>query len=95
MKVATLTTDRGPSRTLRSSDSAEAITASLAAAAAAHETALRESLAAPADSPQAVTADGGLGAFRDTDYTLPGFESAVRPVKNALLLRSHWPGEAP
>ncbi len=59
VKVATLRVDRSPARTLRSTDSAEATTASLTAAAEAHETALRESLAAPADSPKAITACTG------------------------------------
>ncbi len=84
VRIATLRVDRGPSQTLRASDSPEAITASLEAAAEAHERRLREALAAPSDSPQAITAAGGLGGFRDTDFTLPGFESTARPVKAAL-----------
>ncbi len=80
VKIATLRTDRGPERTLRLSDSPEAVTAALDAAARAHESAVREALA----NPSAITAAGGLGAPRDTDYTLPGFESTVRPVKAAL-----------
>lgn len=80
VRIATLRVDRGPTRTLRASDSTEAITAALNAAAEAHETALRQALS----EPTAITAAGGLGAMRDTDYTLPDFESTDRPVKAAL-----------
>jgi hypothetical protein len=79
IRVATLRVDRGPSRTLHASDSAEKITASVAASAEAYEQMLRQVLS----EPQAMTAAGGFGATRDTDYDLPGFEVSTRLVKGA------------
>lgn len=86
VRVARLTTDRGPGRTLRRSDSAESVTAAVDAAAAEHVGRVRASIAAAAGGqPEAITAAGGFGAPRDVDYSLPGFEAAgVRPVKAAL-----------
>lgn len=85
IRVARLTTDRGPERTLRPSTSAEAVTASLDAAAYEHTTRIREAITAAAGgSPLAITAAGGLGAPRDTDYSMVGFEATDRPVKAAL-----------
>ncbi|MDT0276711.1 major capsid protein [Blastococcus goldschmidtiae] len=71
--VATVKVDRPSSRVLRTTDSAEVVTAAFAAAADEH-----------AVSQVALTAAGGRGPFTDTDYTLIGFESAVRPVKTSL-----------
>ena len=72
--VASLKTERGPNRTLRTTDSAEAVTAAFATAAEEHVL----------GTVNALTAAGGRGPFTDTDYTLVGFESTARPVKTAL-----------
>ncbi|MGY1719293.1 major capsid protein [Blastococcus sp. SYSU DS0552] len=86
VRVARLTTDRGPGRTLRRSDSAESVAAAVEAAAAEHVARVRQSItAAASDQPAAITAAGGFGAPRDVDYSLPGFEAeGARPVKAAL-----------
>src|SRR4051812_35263539 len=65
IRVATLHVDRPSDRSLRITDSPDAVTAAFDAAAEQHA----------AEQVRAITAAGGPGPLRDTDFTLPGFES--------------------
>ncbi len=72
--MASLKVERGLDRTLRTTDSAEVVTAAFTAAAEQHAR----------GQVNALTAAGGRGPSTDTDYVLPGWESTARPVKTAL-----------
>jgi hypothetical protein len=78
-KVATLHVDRPADRTITTTDHS-ATGALLASAAAEHAEFVSRQLA----QPQALVAAGGLGTPEATDYTLEGFESHDRPVRDAL-----------